>query len=306
MINKNKIIQICEEYLPRFEKSIKNLKFEPKGIFNSEMLLFTALTKKLGVKLIIESGRARGQSTKIIAENFKDPQNQIISVESLKYHPDARVAYKRLNHYTNLQLKFGNSFKLLPKLINGECCILIDGPKTGSLDLTIELLKNSLVKAVFIHDLHKDSKERKRAENLLNNHFFSDDMDYLHRFQNIDKQCWIDQRKSRRYRNWGPYHRDGKKMKSYSSTLLFVQNNNESVDITYYSNESHYAKKSKKSKTLKDRLKIFEDRLKFLIKFPFYYLFYEKKYNPNNSINLKDLVFNMVNIIILIIKSLYY
>ncbi len=58
VLNKEEIIKICTNHLATFKNSIKNMKYELKGIFNSEMLLFISLTHYFGVKLIIESGRA--------------------------------------------------------------------------------------------------------------------------------------------------------------------------------------------------------------------------------------------------------
>jgi len=71
MLIKDEIIKVCLDNLPKFKEIIQEMRFENKGIFNSEMLLFISLVNYFGVNLIIESGRARGYSTQIIAEFFK-------------------------------------------------------------------------------------------------------------------------------------------------------------------------------------------------------------------------------------------
>ena len=117
MLTKDKIVRICSGNLQKFKNIIGNTPYEIEGIFYSEMLLFVSLAKYFGVNLIIESGRARGQSTKIISECFKQPHYKIKSIESQKYSADVKVSYRRLKDYKNLKLIFGNSFDIIPKLI---------------------------------------------------------------------------------------------------------------------------------------------------------------------------------------------
>lgn len=129
ILNKEEIIKICTNHLATFTNSIRNMKYELKGIFNSEMLLFISLTNYFGVKLIIESGRANGQSTKTIAEHFNKSDYRIYSIEYEKYSPDVKRSFNRLKQYKNVKFLFGDSFDLIPIIITEECCILIDGPK---------------------------------------------------------------------------------------------------------------------------------------------------------------------------------
>ncbi len=296
ILSKENIIKICVDNLNSFENVVKRMNFEIKGIFNSEMLLFISLANHLGVKLIIESGRANGQSTKVLAENFKNPDYKIISIEFNKYSSDVKYSYERLKKYKNLKLLFGNSFNLIPKFITEECFILIDGPKRiDALKLAVESLKNSLVKAVFIHDLHKDSPHREDAEKLFSNYFYTDDEDYVKKFKKMDKQCWLDQLKYRGSKSWGPYRRGNRIMKSYSSTLLVVLNNKNPFDKTYYEN---LLKKKKSQMNRKWSLKYIIDgwpsRLKKIVIFPIHYLYFEKIFMLKNKINFLDLLKNWI------------
>ena len=246
--NSHNIIEICNINLSSFRNSIEGINYEKGGIYNSEMLLFVSLIKHFGVKLIIESGRARGQSTKVIGENFKDSDYKIFSIEYNKYSPDVRISKERLKNYTNVNLLFGDSFKILPTLIKDECCVLIDGPKrVAAIQLAIESLRNPLVKAVFIHDLYKDSPHRKVVEKFFNDYFFTDNKNYVNMFKHLDNNCWIEQRKYRETRTWSPYRRGKKKFKSYSSTLLVIFNSENAFNLkklTNHKNEINLWKKT--------------------------------------------------------------
>ncbi|MFX1328185.1 MAG: hypothetical protein ACFE91_08580 [Promethearchaeota archaeon] len=282
---KKEIIQICEQYLPTYKKSIYGLKYEPKGIFYSEMLLFIAISKKLGVNLLIESGRARGQSTKIIAENFKEQSYQIKSVEFVKYSSDVKISYNRLKEYKNIDLIFGNSFEILPKLVREECCVLIDGPKSGAINLAIDMLKNPLVKAIFIHDMHKDSIERNEAEKIFKDCFFTDDLDYVNKFKNLDKKAWLDQRKHREFQSWAPYKKDNKIMKSYASTLMLIFNSGNAFNLTQATKLSNKRFNKKRKRSLKKIIENWPSRIKNIISFPVYYIFYEKRIKNSQKLN---------------------
>ncbi len=285
-MNSNRIIEICSENVQSYKKIISGINYESKGIFNSEMLLFVSLTKYFSVNLIIESGRANGQSTKIIAECFKNPIYKIISVESNRFSPHVKNSYERLKKYRNLELLFGTSFSLIPELIMEECCILIDGPKTGAIKLAINCMKNPLVKAVFVHDLTKDSNQRITAKKVFNYYFFTDNKDYVTKFKVLDEKCWLDLKRYKKYRNWAPYRRDNKVTKSYFSTLAVFMNSNNAININQYNPKLEDKKKWKHSWSFKYLLNDWPLRIKNIIRYPFYFIFFEKKFGINNKINL--------------------
>ncbi len=289
-LDKNKIYEICSDNLPDFLRVIDGMTYESEGIFNSEMLLLVSLIKHFNVKLIIESGRANGQSTKVLAEYFKNPEYKIISIEFVKYSPEVKYSYKKLKNYKNLKLLFGDSFNLIPNLITEECCILIDGPKRlNALKLALNSFKNPLVKAILIHDMYKDSPFREIAEKLFPNHFFTDDKEFVKKFRRIDKKNWIDLRKYRDFRSWGPYRRGKKKFKSYSSTLMAAFNYLDSIDINQFISHSHSKKLMKTKWRVKYLLGGWRKRIKKLITFPISYIFYEKTINHGKSLDLKRL-----------------
>ncbi len=306
MLSKKEIIKICSDYSHFFKQSIKNMKYEAKGIFNSEMLLLVALTKHLNVNLIIESGRSRGQSTKIIAENFKDQKYKIFSIEFTKYSSDIRIAFERLKKYKNLVQIFGDSFKILPKLISEECVVLIDGPKTGALNLTFQTLQNPLVKAVFLHDTYKRSLNRNRIDFMFLNTFSSDDTKYIDKFRNLDKYCWIDLRRYKNYKDWGPYRRGNRKMASYFSTLTVLFNTTEGFMKEPQKSKLSPKKPKKVLKfSIKNLLSGSLSKLKRIYLFPIFYFSYEKTYNRIKKIDYKDFFIKWLNIIRINLKAIF-
>lgn len=276
------------------------------GIVNSEMLLFISLVKYFGVKLIVESGRANGYSTKIIAECFKKPEYKIYSVENNKYSPDVKISFEKLKKYENLILLFGDSFNIIPNLITEKCCILIDGPKgVRAISLAIELLKNPLTKAVFIHDLFKDYPHREDAEKIFSNYFFTDNKDYIEKFKSLDNHCWIVQRKCRKLKSWGPYRRRKKIMKSYGPTLAVFINSDNIYNIKHFNTLLKSIKQWKRSWSIKHFFNNFLTRFKRIIQFPFSYMYYEKRVKCKKQLNFNDLIKKWLDLFLFTIKTLY-
>ena len=221
------IIHICKKEREYFSDIIKDLHYEIKGIFNSELLFLCSLSKFLNVRNIIESGRARGYSTEVLSRFFKDdPLVRIYSIEYLKYSKDSIIALKKLYKYGNLRFFFGNSFSILPHFTHfGSNVVLIDGPKgKHAVQLASLLLRNPLVKAVFIHDLHKDTEIRSIVEKNYPIVFSTDNLKFVKIFNGLDKPCWDV------YSDRGPFRRGEVKMKSYGPTLTMILNNEKGID----------------------------------------------------------------------------
>ena len=79
---------------------------------------------------IIESGRARGQSTHVLALMF--PESEIASIEFDEKSPDCLVAAARLASFKNVQLLFGDSTKLIPSMLIENDVVLIDDRNTSA------------------------------------------------------------------------------------------------------------------------------------------------------------------------------
>jgi len=230
------LTSLCEPYAEEFFQKIKNIPFEAKGIFNSEMLVAYSLAKSLGVSAVIESGRARGQSTSILCELFDSTDKDIISIEWEKYSFDSVIAAKRLKKYPNVELLYGDAFKVLPNRIKklDSCIVIIDGPKgTDAVLLASKIIKDPNVKAVLIHDLHCEADGRGLLLKLSPQALFTDDKEFVDSFSYMDVRCWEEQKTFRGFQTgWEPYMRRGVRLDSYSSTFGMVINNEEVSDIS--------------------------------------------------------------------------
>jgi predicted O-methyltransferase YrrM len=155
------------------------------GIWESEMFLFYATVYPLSPKQVLESGRARGKSTLILARCF--PAARIVSVELNSQAPNAAAAEAKLKPFANVELLYGDSREvMLPRLQNGDA-VLIDGPKGfRALKLALQLLRSRKPCVVFIHDCPPGSPVRDFLVRHWPGVFFGDDL-LFRRFQILDE-----------------------------------------------------------------------------------------------------------------------
>lgn len=149
--------------------------YETKGILHSEMLFLMAIVRMSPTGRIIESGRARGQSTLMLAQSF--PEREIISIEYDRNSTDVAIAANRLMGRANVDLRFGDSRKLLPELIRPGDLVLIDGPKAyRAVRLAMRLLAMGKCAGIFVHDLYPGQPERSFVDRHFPSALFSDDV----------------------------------------------------------------------------------------------------------------------------------
>src|SRR6266699_3078309 len=96
------------------------------GIWESEMFLFYAAVKPFAPKQILESGRARGKSTLVLARCF--PDARIVSVEYDRQSENAAAAEAKLKLCSNVELLYGDSREILPGRLQPGDAVLIDDP----------------------------------------------------------------------------------------------------------------------------------------------------------------------------------
>src|SRR5512133_4169593 len=96
--------------LAQFQRLIAGVPYERKGILFSEMFFFWLCARTLRPRRILESGRARGQSTLILSHCF--PDAEILSVEYDRNSPDVAVAAERLQGRDNVRQLFGDATRL--------------------------------------------------------------------------------------------------------------------------------------------------------------------------------------------------
>lgn len=150
------------------------------------MFLFYAAVKPFEPKQILESGRARGKSTLILARCF--PEARIISIEYDRQSENAPAAEAKLKPESNVDLLYGDSREILPQRLQEGDAVLIDGPKDfRALKLAVDLLRTGKPCAMFVHDFPPASPQRKFVERNFPNAFFGDDP-LFQRFQSLDNE----------------------------------------------------------------------------------------------------------------------
>src|SRR5436190_13259832 len=101
------LLATAPRHLPTYQERTTGLTRERKGIRRSEMFFLFAAVADHSPRRIIESGRARGQSTLVLAHCF--PQSTIVSLESAATSPDVEVAAARLAGLENVDCRFGDA-----------------------------------------------------------------------------------------------------------------------------------------------------------------------------------------------------
>src|SRR4029077_16898112 len=111
------VAERADGLLPEYREIIGSIPLEAGfgGIWESEMFLFYAAVKPFAPKQILESGRARGKSTLILARCF--PNARVVSVEFERNAENAAAAEEKLGPFSNVELLYGDSREILPQLL---------------------------------------------------------------------------------------------------------------------------------------------------------------------------------------------
>ncbi len=175
--------------LAQFQALIAGLPYERKGILFSEMFFFWRCARTLKPRRILESGRARGQSTLILSHCF--PETEILSVEYDRNSPDVAVAAARLQGRGNVQQLFGDATRLLPQMAQAGDVALIDGPKGyRGLRLALRLLADGKMPLVFLHDTATGSQERRYLLSNMPEALYSDQPAFAGVAHHLDQGAW--------------------------------------------------------------------------------------------------------------------
>ncbi|MGB5080847.1 MAG: hypothetical protein WBO23_08900 [Burkholderiales bacterium] len=186
------------EGLSAFQARISGIPYERKGILYSEMFFLYLCAQAVKPGRIFESGRARGQSTLLLATIFSDLQ--IVSIESDPDSPDVLVAQERLSGRDNVSLRFGDATRILPAEVRHGDVVLIDGPKGfRGLRLAFRLLATGRVTQIFVHDCGVESEERAFLDAHLRGALYSDSIEFARIARVLDAACWADIPPDRRF-----------------------------------------------------------------------------------------------------------
>ncbi|MEX2218274.1 MAG: methyltransferase domain-containing protein [Phycisphaerales bacterium] len=213
--------------------------YEERGILHSEMLAVCGVCGSLGVDLVIESGRARGQSTLVLARFFEGTGTRIVSIE-LERGEDAAFAEERLRGFAHVELVYGDSFRLLPEVIRANpgkrIAVLLDGPKgIPAIEFLDALFEEhgpgapapcdaggGTLVAGFIHDMRKQTPQRERLEARPGRLFFTDDEPYTAEFGDLDRACLPREGAPITMHTWRPFKKGEDPIPSYGPTLAVV------------------------------------------------------------------------------------
>jgi len=174
---------LLDRLAPAEMQAIAAEPYEPRGILHSEMALIVHTCRRMGIQVVVESGRARGQSTYMLAKYL--PDACINSVE-LRDHPDEAIARERLAGFQNVSLHTGDGAERVPFLVEQAprvypVAILLDGPKgAAAVSILQRCFEFPHVLVGFIHDMRRldhggPSPHRADAIARLPKHAFSDD-----------------------------------------------------------------------------------------------------------------------------------
>lgn len=219
-LNIKNTLENAEKLLDEYREKIKSVPYEEKGVLFSEVLFILATSLNLKPRQLIESGRARGQSTHLLGICL--PDVHVISIERYATSEDVPIAEKRLKPITNVSSLYGDAQKLAPELILDGDIVIIDGPKGfRAVRLALKLLATGKPACVFVHDLYQGLPERDFVEKYLKTAFYSDNSEFVKRYSDLDEVCW-DTIKKDEMNSWQPHLFDGKKQESYGPTMTCI------------------------------------------------------------------------------------
>ncbi len=181
------VLAKADQLLPEFRDVIDAMPAQERGpgIFISEMFFFYCVVRPLNPRRILESGRDLGGATLMLTHCF--PNARIASVEFEATSPRAAIALKKLAPYPNVECLFGDSREVLPKLLEANDPVLIDGPKEfRALKLALHLLQTRKPSVVFMHDFGAGTPWRRFLDRHWPTAFFSDHPEFLRRYGSLD------------------------------------------------------------------------------------------------------------------------
>jgi len=175
-------LKSASDYADEFKALSESTEPQHSAILPSEMLLFCAVAKALGIDAVVESGRKLGYSTEIIARcGFEDFTS--LDVDPAKEADDALL--QRLGVAGRVKLEKLDAMMFLRAVTEQGDAILLDGPKgRKALGLVSNLLGQSGMMAV--HDLNVSMKDE-RATAAEMGAFFSDDEEFLSEHGHLDE-----------------------------------------------------------------------------------------------------------------------
>jgi hypothetical protein len=124
----------------------------------------------------------------------------------------------------NVGLLYGDSTMLLPKLVQPDDVVVIDGPKSfRALFLAVNLMEKRAA-IVFLHDFYQGLPERELIQRNMPEAFFSDDAEFIAHYSYLDQKCW-DAIERKQLSDREPYNLRGLQQPSYGPTFAGIPYN---------------------------------------------------------------------------------
>ncbi len=219
-VNWSETMRNADGLLEDFKEKLRDVPYEAKGVLFSEMFFLYAAIGRHQPSQVLESGRARAQSTYALGVLF--PDSRIISIERYDDSEDVAVAEQRLANLPAVSPLYGDSEVVLPALVRESDVILIDGPKHfAAIRLALRMLATGKPHVVFVHDCYQGLPERSFVEKHLPEAFFSDDLQFIERYRALDDVSWSTIN-DQDIQGWRPYQYDGEAQKSYGPTFACI------------------------------------------------------------------------------------
>lgn len=214
----------------RYEESFRAVLREVEAptefaMLPSELLIVCTVANELGCGAIVESGRAWGFSTEVLARFFKE--NIPIHSFELMRDEKAPAVEERLGAFENVVLKYGDSRLAIEPYINNlpaqRIAILIDGPKgRTAVDLGRRLAGCNKVVVCFVHDAFIGSHTRARVRRRFEDVLYSDHCQFVHEFSPIDEVYQRNYGDGNEEHRWRPYQKGDRTQESYGPTVAAI------------------------------------------------------------------------------------
>jgi hypothetical protein len=205
------------ERIEAFRELTDEIPYESKGILFQEAFFVYACLANATPRRLLESGRARGQSTMVFCRSF--PDSTVVSIEFDRNSPDVPVAEERLAGEKNVELHYGDAREVIPGMLQEGDVVVIDGPKEHrALALAYQILGTGRCPAVFIHDCYKGSPIRKLIDTAYPSAVFSDDPAFVAAHKALDEKRIVSVSETGD-NEWRPYNFTGHSQISWGPTF---------------------------------------------------------------------------------------
>lgn len=214
---------------------ISSVKYQNRGIWNSELALMVSLLSSLEIYKIIESGRARGHSTQIISKSMTHFEDFSLYSLDNSNNEDVQFGITQLKSHQKVHLHNGDANKLISEIIRNELNdetnygVILDGPKSiNALYLVCKLARRTNPpKLIFIHDMRRiengihPSFHRFMAGSLFERIFFSDEFDWNSGLVMLDKSV-VEKSDTDEFQVNVPYYKNMLFTGSYGPTVAVI------------------------------------------------------------------------------------